>query len=290
MYGSTAPSLIDQATQRARPVPADTISTDSTASTGTGVAVVIPLPTRAMAAPPVAQTEHRSVELHLLGGFRLLIAGELVHVGQSSQRLLAAVACRGRQATRTQIAHALWPDSTTERAHANLRTALYRLFRRAPGTIHATPSYLQLTVGMQIDLEQATKLANAILSAEDGNDQELLTNALRADLYGDLLPDWDEEWLEDHQYRHRQLRLNALETLSRRLAAAGQHGAAVQTALAAVHADPLRDSAHETLIRACLAQGNRNEAYTHYIRYRRILRDELGLDPPAELGRLLTSA
>jgi DNA-binding SARP family transcriptional activator len=64
----------------------------------------------------------------------------------------------------------------------------------------------------------------------------------------------------------------------------------VQAALAAVQADMLRDSAHETLIRACLAQGNRHEAYTHYTAYRRILRDELGLDPPADLGRLLASA
>lgn len=256
---------------------------------------VVPLPTRHVGAPPAAQPsgqggEWRTIELHLLGGFRLLIGGELVHVGKTGERLLAVVACRGRQATRSQIAHALWPDTTSSRAHANLRTALYRLYRRAPHAIHATTSYLQLPVGMQIDLEQTTKLANRILSNDVVGDPDLVNDALRANLYDDLLPDWDDEWLSDTQYRYRQLRLTALETLSGHLAAAGHHGAAVQAALAAVQADPLRDSAHEILIRACLAQGNRHEAFTHYTTYRRILRDELGLDPPASIGRLFSAA
>jgi DNA-binding SARP family transcriptional activator len=256
-------------------------------------AQVLSLPTRttAGASPPVHRDHDAvSIELHLLGGFRLLIDGELVNVGQTGQRLLAVVACRGRQATRSQIAHALWPDATSERAHANLRTALYRLYRRGPGTIHATNSYLQLSVGMYIDLEHTTRLANRLLRNDLGRDGALLDEAMQANLYGDLLPDWDDEWLGDHQYRYRQLRLTTLETLSSHLAQAGHHGAAVQAALAAVEADSLRDSAHEALIRACLAQGNRHEAFTHFTTYRRILRDELGLDPPAWIGQALTSA
>jgi DNA-binding SARP family transcriptional activator len=204
--------------------------------------------------------------------------------------VLAAVACRGRQATRSQVAHALWPDTTSERAHANLRTALYRLYRRAPAAVHITSSHIQLTVGMGIDLEQSSRLANRILGSVNGSDRALLNDALQVNLREDLLPDWDDEWLADHQYRYRQLRITALEALSGQLGSAGRHGAAVQAALAAVQADTLRDSAHETLIRACLAQGNRHEAYTHYTTYRRVLRDELGLEPPAAIGRLLTSA
>jgi DNA-binding SARP family transcriptional activator len=254
---------------------------------GIAVATAGAAPTRQ---PSGQEAGARPMELHLLGGFRLMIGGELVQVGKTGERLLAVVACRGRQATRSQIAHALWPDTSSTRAHANLRTALYRLFRRAPGAIHATSSYLQLPVGMYIDLEQTTKLANHVLSNDITADSALLNDVLRLNLYDDMLPDWDDEWLGDIQYRYRQLRLNALEALSHQLAAAGHHGAAVQTALAAVQADPLRDSAHEILIRACIAQGNRHEAYTHYKTYRRILRDELGLDPPAALGKLLHSA
>lgn len=268
--------------------------------TGTGAwrpGTVLNLPTRNRnpQLPTAANHggDHRQVELNLLGGFRLVVGGELVQLGLAGQRLLAALACRGRQATRRQIAHTLWPDATSARAHANLRTALYRLCRCAPGAIHAAASYLQLPVGSRIDLEQSTRLAKTVLGSATPDatpDQDVLGAALHANLYDDLLPDWDDEWLSDHQYQYRLLRINALEALSQQLAESGQHGAAVQTALAAVQADGLRDSAYETLIRACLAQGNRHEAYQHYSRYRRILRDELGLDPPASIGRLLASA
>lgn len=258
-----------------------------------GTATVTQLPGRAgdgSTGPVQPGTARRTIELNLLGGFRLVVDGELVQVGMTGQRLLAALACRGRQATRRQIAHTLWPDVTSARAHANLRTALYRLCRHAPSAVYATASYLQLPVGAFIDLEQSTRLARSVLETDTHADPEVLSAALQANLYDDLLPDWDDEWLADHQYRYRQLRLTALEALSYQLAASGQHGAAVQTALAAVQADALRDSAYETLIRACLAQGNRHEAFQHYSTYRRVLRDELGLDPPASIGALLQGA
>jgi DNA-binding SARP family transcriptional activator len=241
-------------------------------------------------APSARQAQGHTVELRLLGGFRLLVDGELTHVGLTGQRLLVLLACRGRLATRSQIAYALWPDSPSARAHANLRTGLYRLIRACPDAIQATTSHLRLPASVQIDFEQSTQLAKTIIGSDAMVDDALLRAALQANFDDDLLPDWDEDWISDVQYRYRQLRLTTLETLSQHLGAAGHHGAAVQTALAAVQADVLRDSAHERLIRACLAQGNRHEAHHHYRSYRRILRDELGMDPPTTLGRLLTSA
>jgi DNA-binding SARP family transcriptional activator len=252
---------------------------------------VIRLPRLTAAEPPPVLAERQpTVQLHVLGGFRLLVDGDLVNVGTTGQRLLAVVACRGRQATRAQVAHALWPDTTSERALANLRTALYRMFRSGPRVLHATNRHIQLNVGIQIDVEQTTKLANRILGSDVLRDETLVEDVLSANLYDDLLPDWDEEWLSDYQGRYRQLRLTALEALSGHLSTIGHHGGSVQAALAAVQADSLRDSAHETLIRAYLAQGNRREAFAHYSTYRRLLRDELGVDPPASIGRLLTSA
>jgi DNA-binding SARP family transcriptional activator len=249
-----------------------------------------PAGSRSDYAATVKQAQAHTVELHLLGGFRLLVDGELTHVGLTGQRLLALLACRGRLATRSQIAYALWPDSPSARAHANLRTGLYRLIRACPTVIQATTSHLRLPAGVQIDFEQSTRLAKNIIGSDTMVDDELLRAAMQANFDDDLLPDWDEDWISDVQYRYRQLRLTTLETLSQHLGAAGHHGAAVQTALAAVQADALRDSAHERLIRACLAQGNRHEAHHHYRSYRRILREELGVDPPTNLGLLLTSA
>ena len=239
--------------------------------------------------PSAGPADCHPMELCLLGGFRLVVGGEFVHVGRTGERVLAAVACRGRQVSRAQVASALWPDVTSARAHANLRTALYRLSRVCP-VVHASSSHVQLAVGLSIDVERASRVAARVVAGEGGSDVGVVAEALGVNLYEDLLPDWDDEWLVDQQYRYRQLRLTALEMLSGLLTRAGQFGAAVQAALAAVQADGLRDSAHETLIRACLAQGNRHEAFLHFQSYRRLLRDELGLDPPARLSELLFSA
>jgi DNA-binding SARP family transcriptional activator len=239
---------------------------------------------------PTADAAGARVELNLLGGFRLLVSGELVRVSMTGQRVMAVVACQPSPAIRSQVAQLLWPDTTSAHAHANLRTAVYRLDRGCHGMLEATNSYLRLAAGIRIDLMETTGVAKQVLSTSGPLDPVLVESALRFNLYDDLLPDWDDEWLSDHQNSYRQLRLTTLEALSQRLVAAGHHGAAVQTALAAVQADSLRDSAYETLIRACLAQGNRHEALSHFAAYQRVIRDELGLEPAPTIGRLLRSA
>jgi DNA-binding SARP family transcriptional activator len=231
-------------------------------------------------------------QLNVLGGFSLLIDGELVDVSLTGQRLMGLLACRGRQATRSQIAYVLWPDSTNQRALANLRTALHRISRKDPPVLRVTSRHVELAPDVAVDLEHATELAARLLSSTglETEDDAFVEDVLAANLYADLLPDWDEEWLPEHQTRYRQLRLTALEALSGQLAAIGHHGGSVQAAMAAVQADPLRDSAHESLIRAHLAQGNPRMALAHYRTYRGMLRQELGIDPPASIDRLLPSA
>jgi hypothetical protein len=210
---------------------------------------VVALPTRAVAvaAPP----RRWSLELNLLGGFRLLVGGELVDVAPSGQKLLALLACGHRQLTRDRIARALWPAAAGDLAQANLRTATHELGRLCPVVVHGTPDHLQLAVGIRVDLDQNVRLAHRVLDGAAVTDDELLAEALAANLYEDLLPEWDDEWLHDHQYRYRKLRLTTLDVLSHSLAAAGHPGAAVQAALAALHGDGRRGGAPEHLVRAC---------------------------------------
>lgn len=109
-------------------------------------------------------------------------------------------------------------------------------------------------------------------------------------LTDDILPGWDEDWLQLERERHRQLRIHALEALSRRLTAAGRFGAAIDVAYRAIAAEPLRESAWCALIRAHLAEGNRSVASHQLGEYRRLLADELGLDPSEAIEALLTPA
>ena len=57
--------------------------------------------------------------------------------------------------------------------------------------------------------------------------------------------------------------------------------------MAAVAAEPLRESAQRALIRAHLAEGNRSEALRQYRSYESLLRDELGLEPTSDLKALV---
>ncbi|WP_329791181.1 bacterial transcriptional activator domain-containing protein [Lentzea sp. DG1S-22] len=78
-----------------------------------------------------------------------------------------------------------------------------------------------------------------------------------------------------------------LETLSERYRARGDHHHAHQAALAAVQTDPLRESAHRTLVGLHLADGNPAQAVHQYQSYRTLLRVELGLEPSAHIHDLM---
>ncbi|HSL67563.1 MAG TPA: bacterial transcriptional activator domain-containing protein, partial [Actinomycetota bacterium] len=85
----------------------------------------------------------------------------------------------------------------------------------------------------------------------------------------------------------RQLRLHALERLCEQLAAAGRFGVAVEAGLQAIAGDPLRESAHRALIKAHLAEGNVADATRQFRIYRRLARDELGVEPSSQAKDLV---
>ncbi|MBB5132270.1 DNA-binding SARP family transcriptional activator [Thermocatellispora tengchongensis] len=247
------------------------------------------------AAAPGAKTATEGPEvpgastLKLLGGFRLVLDGVPVTVSPRAQRLLTVLVCLGRHAPRSTVANTLWPDNLSTRAHANLRTILYRLQRVCPGLVLSTTRDLWLSPELHVDVEHSRAMAIELLNTRPGAEPALLERVHWTDFAEDMLPEWDTSWLADHQFCYQRLRLDALERLSDLLVQEQMYGAAVQAALMVVQTDPLRDTAHEALIRAYVAQGNRNDAISHYRAYRRQLRDELGLEPAMAVGQMLWS-
>jgi DNA-binding SARP family transcriptional activator len=220
--------------------------------------------------------------LSLLGGFELRCAGQDVAVPRSGQRLLALLALQGRPLERLWVAGTLWLDAPEERAGASLRSALWRLPQ--PGgaaVVEASTTRLRLARDLTVDVHELTARAEGLASPAGLADPDLDPSALARD----LLPDWYEDWVVLERERLRQLRLHALEAVCARLTEAGRFAAAVQAGLAAVAGEPLRESAHRTLIRAHLAEGNPGEAVRQYHLYRRLLAGELALEPsPAIRG------
>ena len=222
--------------------------------------------------------------LSLLNAFELRCGGEPVILPLSAQRLLAFVALHEHPLLRVYAAGTLWIDSTEERAGASLRSSLWRLHRPGHRLVDATSTHLRLAPEIDVDLRRASGLARRLLDGSAG-DEEL--GAAETALEGELLPDWYDDWLVFERERFRQLGLHALEALADRFVGSGRPGRALQAALTAVRAEPLRESAHRALIRVHLAEGNRGEALRQYELCRRVLRDRLGVEPSPELEQLL---
>ena len=215
----------------------------------------------------------------VLGSFRLSVGGKARRgLPHGSQQLLAFLALRDRAVTRTAVAGTLWPEASDEHAHASLRSALSRLNGIRRTVVRVTSHELALDDRVHVDLRDVRLLAHRLLSPTISRVSDLSPQAI-ATLSVDLLPDWYDDWAVAEAEEWRQLRLHALDALTEKLIAAGRYGDATSAALAAVKAEPLRETAHAALIRVYLAEGNRAEALTAYERYGALLRTELGLEP-----------
>ncbi len=221
--------------------------------------------------------------LKLLDGFDLVCAGRFTPLPLSAQRVLAFVALHDRPLLRPYVAGSLWLDSSQERAYASLRSALWRLHRSGHGLVQSVGPRLALDPHVVVDLREAEALAHRAFDRSSDGVLELELSPLR----GDLLPDWYDDWIVLERERFRQLRLRALDTLCERLIQAGRLDAALELGLAAVAGEPLRESSHRAVVRVHLADGNVAEAVRQYRLCRRLLHEQLGLEPSDQMAELL---
>jgi DNA-binding SARP family transcriptional activator len=228
-----------------------------------------------------------TVTLSLLRGFALRVGDDPVPLTWSAQRLVAFLALQDRPLARTYVAGVLWPDTPSIRAAANLRSALWRAQRSCGRLILASTQQLALAPDVVVDLRGIVSHANRLLGGA-GRCDDALDTVTRLSLSADLLPDWyDDDWVLIEREQYHQLRMHALEAMCERLIAGERYGEAVAAGLAAVRAEPLRESAQRALIRAHLAEGNRWEALQQYEHYRLLLHGELGVEPSPALCELL---
>lgn len=225
------------------------------------------------------------VTLRLLSGFQLCLDGEPLKLQPATERLLAFVALSPRGVTRNFAAFQLWPDSNENRAKANLRSTLWRLTKLPVQTLVTTKARLQLANHVWLDTRDGLEELAA------GAESDVLDTILPFQaLDGQLLPDWYDDWLITERERLRQLRLRVLESRAQTALAAGRTAEAIQTALAAVSLDPLRESSQRLVIQAHLAEGNKLEAVRQADRYKEATADYLGLEPSDAFASLIGGA
>lgn len=237
---------------------------------------------------PSAVAAGPSTVVNLFRGPFVTVGDARHEVPEGSKRLLTFVALRRGRVERPYVAGALWPDGDDGRAAGNLRSALWRLRGAGIDVLSADKWALAIRDDVVVDAQAVTEWANRVIGGKP----------LAADLalswlspeHLDLLPGWYDDWVIAERERLRQRMLHAIEALSRALGAVGRHADAVEAAMVATEADPLRESARRVLVEAHLAEGNWAEARRVVLAFRTVMRRELGVEPAPTLMALLHDA
>lgn len=224
--------------------------------------------------------------LFLLSGFELRWGGRPVVVPYGSQRLVAFLALQSRPVQRAFVGGSLWPETSEDRAGARLRSAIWRL--PAPGgraVVSSTATHLHLDPDIRVDYQEIVAWADAMVNGQGEGDPA--SWAILTDASHELLPDWYDDWALVERERFRQLRLHVLEAAGERLVREGRYAQALMAGLAAVAAEPLRESAHRLVVLAHIREGNLYEAYRQYLNCSQLLGSELGLVPSQAMESLM---
>lgn len=225
--------------------------------------------------------------IHLFNGPYVTVAGTRIEIPDGGQRLLAFVALHHRPVERRYAAGVLWPLSDDVRATGNLRSALWRLNLSCYRLVSATRNSLMLSAGTMVDVDVMSEWAARVIDGDHRpTDLDWLPWGLNA---FDVLPGWYEDWALMARERLRSRVLHALEALSHLLVETGRTDQAIEAAMLAVGADPLRESAQRALIEAHIADGGWGEAQRRFESYCHLLRRELGATPGFKLVNLARS-
>src|SRR5690242_2156883 len=228
----------------------------------------------------------------VLGPVRAWRGDEPIGTGAPQQRaLLAALLLRGgRTATASELLDAVWGESPPNTALAALRSYAFRL-RKALGpealvtdsggyALHVASGALDYTV-----VERLSAEAEKTRAGDPARARELLGSAL--DLWhGEPLAGLPGPYAEMQRSRLAEWHLGLLENRLELDLELGAHAEAVSelTALSAEH--PLRERLRALLMLALYRSGRQAEALGVYADTRRLLADDLGIDPSAELSDL----
>jgi DNA-binding SARP family transcriptional activator/pimeloyl-ACP methyl ester carboxylesterase len=221
------------------------------------------------------------------------VGGEPVALGRGKQRAVLArlLLDAGRAVPTDALLDALWgdepPDSATKMLHvyvSQLRKAL------PPGVLQTRPPgyAVELSGEDALDLDEFERLRAAGREALEGASPRAAEH-FRAALTlwrGPALAELSEPFAEAERARLEELRLGCLEERIEAELAAGARDELVPEIEELMAARPLSERPRRQLMLALYRAGRQAEALEAYLRFRRTLDEELGIEPSPELREL----
>jgi DNA-binding SARP family transcriptional activator len=231
-----------------------------------------------------------SFSFRLLGEFELRVDGMLDSRPDMPrlQSLLAYLALhRGVPQARSRIAYALWPDSTDEQAHTNLRNLLFKLRLLLPGVesfllVERQRLCFQHGAHIRLDVQDFESTLDRAEHARRMQDTPAEQQALEeaVSLYqGDLLPSCYDEWIGVERERLQQIYLRALERLIDLLEWEGCYTEAILVAQHLLRCDLLQEATYRSLMHLHAARGDRGGVWRTYQTCAAVLQRECSVRP-----------
>lgn len=244
-------------------------------------------------APERSAVEEAGLHFSLLGPVRARRGEESLPSGSPQQRaLLTALLLRGgRTATAAELIDAIWGEDPPSQALAAVRTYASRLRKTlGPSTLASDSGGYAMRIGPEaLDLtvaqDRAADAEKARASGDRCRARTLLNEALGL-WDGEALASVPGPYAEYQRSRLEEWRLQLTETRLDLDLEVGCHAEAVSELTALTAAHPLRERLRELLMVALYRSGRQAEALAVYADTRRLLAEELGVDPRPELATL----
>ncbi|GAB2754283.1 transcriptional regulator AfsR [Streptomyces bullii] len=243
---------------------------------------------------PGSSAEPPTLRFSVLGPVRAWRDDEPLQTGSPQQRaLLAALLLReGRTATAAELIDALWGEEPPSQALAAVRTYASRLRKVLDAGVLVSESGGYALRGLgegTLDLAVAQDLATEAEKARSAGDLCHARDVLRRALAlwdGEALAGVPGPYAEAQRVRLEEWRLQLLEWRLDMDLEQGCHAEAVSELTALTAAHPLRERLRELLMLALYRSGRQAEALAVYADTRRLLAEELGVDPRPGLREL----
>ena len=230
------------------------------------------------------------LQFRILGPLEVLEDGEVRSIGGTKQRALLAILLldAGRVVSTDRLIDLLWAESPPPTAAASLQNFVSQL-RKTLGAdmLRTTPPGYRLEIAPeQLDLEcfrQLVEKAKSLPAEERAAELRVALGLWRGPALADLA---FEPFADSEASRLEEVRLAALEDRIDADLECGRYAEVVGELESLVREHPLRERFQGQLMIALYRAGRQAEALAVYQHTRRLLVEELGIEPSSALRQL----